>query len=287
MAGATTVPRAVFDPLDALRAIESERVTHVGGSPTMYGAMLDHPNRSSFDLTSLRVAVVSAAYVPIELVHAMKRDLGLDYAMTGYGLTEAHGIVGVTYADDPPETVANWCCKPLPGTEVKLVDDDDREVAIGERGEVLFRGYNVASGYYDEPEATAAVFQADGWLRTGDIAYMNDEGYLKVCDRKKEMLIVGGFNVAPAEVEGMLSTWDKIAAAAVIGVPDAHFGEVGMAFVVPASGMTLSEDDVIAYAKETMANYKVPRRVEIVDALPLNATGKVVKDQLRARLSER
>jgi acyl-CoA synthetase (AMP-forming)/AMP-acid ligase II len=285
MVGATTVPVPVFDPEAVLRTIEQHRITHMGGAPTIFAALLDHPGRSSVDLASLRVGVVSAAYVPVELVYRMKDELGLDYSMTGYGLTEVHGIVGVTYAEDPPETVANWSCRPLPDTEVRLVDDEGHDVAIGERGEVLFRGYTVSNGYLDEPEATAAVFHADGWLRTGDIAYQREDGYFKVCDRKKDMFIMGGFNVAPAEVEGMLTDWEKIVAAAVVGVPDDHYGEVGVAFVVPASGVSLSGDEVIAYARDAMANFKVPRRVEVVDSLPLNATGKVMKDVLRDRLA--
>jgi HIP---CoA ligase len=285
LVGATSVPMAVFDPGAVLRATERYRITHMGGAPTIFGAMLDHPARSEVDLSSMRVCVVSAAYVPVELVYRMNDELGLDYSMTGYGLTEVHGIVGVTYADDPPETVANWSCRPLPDTEVRLVDEDGNDVATGERGEVLFRGYTVSNGYLDEPEATAAVFHQDGWLRTGDIAYLREDGYLKVCDRKKDMFIMGGFNVAPAEVEGMLTDWEKIVAVAVVAMPDDHYGEVGAAFVVPASGVSLTAEEVIAYAKGAMANFKVPRRVEVVDALPLNATGKVVKDELRARLA--
>lgn len=285
MVGATSVPIAVFDPEAALRAIERHRITHLGGAPTIFGALLDHPVRKEVDLSSLRVGVVSAAYVPVELVYKMKDDLGLDYSMTGYGLTEVHGIVGVTYADDPPETVANFSCRPLPETEVRLVDDEGNDVPIGERGEVLFRGYTISNGYFDEPEATKAVFGGDGWLHTGDIAFMREDGYLKVCDRKKDMYIMGGFNVAPAEVEGMLTDWDQVVAAAVVGVPDDHYGEVGVAFVVPASGATLTPEAVIDYARGAMANFKVPRRVEIVEALPVNATGKVMKDELRAKLA--
>jgi HIP---CoA ligase len=285
MVGATSVPLAVFDPEAALRTIERQRITHLGGSPTIFAALLDHPVRHDVDLASMRVGVVSAAYVPVELVYRMKDELGLDYSMTGYGLTETHGIVGVTYPDDPPETVANWSCRPLPDTEVRLVDGDGNDVALGDRGEVLFRGYSVSNGYFDEPEATAVVFGPDGWLRTGDIAYQREDGYLKVCDRKKDMFIMGGFNVAPAEVEGMLMDWEKIVAAAVVGVPDDRFGEVGAAFVVPASGSTLTPEAVIEYARSVMANFKVPRRVEIVAALPMNATGKVMKDELRARVS--
>jgi acyl-CoA synthetase (AMP-forming)/AMP-acid ligase II len=284
MVGATTFPIPAFDPAAVLKAIDEHSITHFAGAPTIFSSLLDSPALREASLSSLRVAVVSAAYVPVELVHRMNEVFGLDYCMTGYGLAEAHGLVAITYPDDPPEVVANWCGRPIPDTAVRLVDDEGVEVGVGERGEILFRGYNVADGYLDESEASAGVFGSDGWLRTGDIAYMNAAGYLKVCDRKKDMYITGGFNVAPAEVEGLLSDWDKIAAAAVISVPDDHFGEVGAAFVVPARGAQLHPDDVIDHARVVMANYKVPRRVYIVDSLPLNATGKVVKDDLRARL---
>jgi acyl-CoA synthetase (AMP-forming)/AMP-acid ligase II len=284
MVGATSVPMSVFDPAATLQAIEEHGITHTGGAPTIFWAVLDHPARATTDLSSLRVAVVSAAYVPVELIHRMCDELGLDYAMTGYGLTEAHALVSLSQPGEPPDVVAEWSGRLIPGVEGKVIDDEGAEVPLGERGELLIRGFNLSDGYYRDPEATASVFQTDGWLHTGDIAYMNAEGYIKVCDRKKDMFIVGGFNVAPAEVEGMLVDWEKVAAAAVLGAPDPHYGEVGVAFVVPAAGVALTPEGVIAYARGAMANYKVPRRVEIVDALPTNATGKVLKDELRARL---
>jgi acyl-CoA synthetase (AMP-forming)/AMP-acid ligase II len=277
---------AVFEPEATLWSIERDHITHLGGSPTMFGALLDYQTAVQADLSSLRVATVSAAYVPVELIRRMRDELGLAYAMTGYGLTEAHATVAITYPDDPPETVANWSGRPLPGVEVRLIDDAGQDVPLGERGEILVRGFNLSSGYYEEPESTAEVFQADGWLHTGDIAYMNEAGYLKVCDRKKDMFIVGGFNVAPAEVEGMLTAWEKISAAAVVAIPDQHYGEVGVAFIVPTPGIDLTSEEVVAFARQAMANYKVPRRVEIVAALPLNATGKVLKHELRARLAQ-
>jgi HIP---CoA ligase len=285
MMGATSVPLPVFDPAVSLRTIEERDITHLGGAPTIFWSLLDHPDRTTTDLSSFRFAVVSAAYVPVELIHRMGSELGLDHVMTGYGLTEAHALVSVTRRGDPPEFVTEWAGQVIPDTEAKIVDEEGHEVPLGEQGELLVKGYNLSEGYYNDPEATAAVFHADGWLHTGDIALMNADGYIKVCDRKKDMYIVGGFNVAPAEVEGMLVDWDKVAGAAVIGAPDPHYGEVGVAFVVPAAGVALTPEEVIAWARENMANYKVPRRVEIIDALPINATGKVLKDDLRARLA--
>lgn len=285
MTGATAYPVAVFDPAAALEMIERDRITHMGGAPTLFWAMLDHPTRPQRDLSSMRTAVASAAYIPIELIQRMNKELTHDYAMTGYGLTENHAIVSATRPTDPPEVVANWSGKPLPGVEIRIVDEDGKDVPLGERGEVLVGGWGVTEGYYNDPEATAAILDADGWLHTGDIAYANEDGYFKICDRKKDMFIVGGFNVAPAEVEGLLVDWEKISSVAVIGVPDDHMGEVGYAFVVPTPGTTVTGTEVIAWAREHMANYKVPRTVKIVDALPLNATGKVLKHELRAMVA--
>ncbi len=285
MTGATSVPMRVFEPGAALAMIEEQQITHTAGPPTMFWAMLDHPSRPQRDISSLRVAVASAAYVPVDLIRRMQDELGLDWAMTGYGLTEAHAIVAITHPDDPPDVVANWSGRPLRGVDVRIVDDEGHDVPLGERGELLVRGFGVMDGYFDDPEGTAAVIDAEGWLHTGDIAYADEEGFLKVCDRKKDMYLMGGFNVAPAEVEGMLVDWEKIAGAAVVGLPDPQWGEVGAAFVVPAAGVTLTADEVVAWARVHMANFKVPRRVEIVDSLPLNATGKVIKSELRDRLA--
>jgi acyl-CoA synthetase (AMP-forming)/AMP-acid ligase II len=282
MAGATAVPLPVFDAGAALRMIEELRITHTGGAPTMFWALLDHPSRPERDLSSFRVATASAAYVPAELMDRMARELGVR-PMTGYGLTEAHALVSVSQADDPPRFAAEWSGRVIEGTEVRIVDESDHDVPLGERGELLVRGFQLMDGYYDDPDATSSVIDQDGWLHTGDVAFMNAERYLKICDRKKDIFIVGGFNVAPAEVEGLLLEWDRIAGCAVVGAPDPQWGEVGVAFVVP-SGPGLTPDDVTVWAKEHMANYKVPRQVKIVDALPTNATGKILKGELRALL---
>ncbi|HVM64973.1 MAG TPA: AMP-binding protein [Acidimicrobiales bacterium] len=281
--GATCVPVAVFDAGDALRMIEELRVTHTGGPPTLFWALLDHPTRPERDLSSLKAALASAAYVPPELVHRIETELGA-HPVAGYGLTEAHAMVATSRPDDPAELAIAWSGKPIAGTEVRVVDDAGVDVAPGERGELLVRGFQLMDGYYDDPEATAAVIDADGWLHTGDLAFANADGYIKVCDRKKDMFIVGGFNVSPAEVEGLLLEDRRLAAAAVVAVPDDHWGEVGVAFVVPAAA-GLTPGDVMAWAREHMANYKVPREVRLVDALPVNATGKVLKNELRGLLT--
>ncbi len=284
MAGATSVPLAVFDAGQALRMIEEVGITHTAGAPSMFWSLLDHPDRPGRDLSSLRVTVAAAAYVPVELVERVRSDLGVTGVMSGYGLTEAHALVSYSHRGDPPDLVAATSGQVIAGTEYRIVDDDGDDVALGERGELLVRGFHLMSGYYGDPQATAAVIDGGGWLHTGDIAYADANDYIKVCDRKKDMFIVNGFNVAPAEVEGVLVEWDAVSAAAVVGVPDARRGEVGVAFVVPAAGARLTEAEVVAYARDRMANYKVPDRVELVDALPVNATGKVLKVELRGRL---
>jgi acyl-CoA synthetase (AMP-forming)/AMP-acid ligase II len=189
--------------------------------------------------------------------------------------------------DDDPETIANTDGRAIPDVEVLVVDDDGDEVPRGEPGEVVIRGYNVMSGYLDEPEQTAATIDADGWLHTGDIAVMDERGYLDITDRKKDMFIQGGFNAYPAEIEALLLDHPDIAQVAVIGVPDERLGEVGMAFVVPTTGSRPDEDGLVAWAREHMANYKAPRYVELVDALPVNASNKVLKTELRERAAAR
>jgi len=282
MYGATAVPVATFDPAAVLQMIEELHITHTAGAPTMFWALLDHPTRPHRDLSSLRVVTASAAYVPSELISRMRDELGTR-VITGYGLTEAHGLVSVSRREDVPDLVTQWSGQVTDGAEARIVDDAGNDVPLGEQGELWVRGFQLMDGYFDDPDATRAAIDAGGWLHTGDVAYMNSDRYVKICDRKKDMYIIGGFNVAPAEVEGLLLEWDRIAGCAVVGVPDQRWGEVGVAFVV-ASGDGLSPDDVVAWAREHMANYKVPRRVVIIDALPLNATGKIVKGELRAML---
>jgi acyl-CoA synthetase (AMP-forming)/AMP-acid ligase II len=188
--------------------------------------------------------------------------------------------------DDDPETIANTSGRAIPDTEVRVVDDSGKEVPRGQPGEVVVRGYHVMKGYLDEPEETASAIDADCWLHTGDIAVMDDRGYLRITDRKKDMFIVGGFNAYPAEIENILLGNTKVAQASVVGVPDERMGEVGVAFVIPRPGANLTAVEVIEWCRQAMANYKVPRRVEIVDSLPLNASGKVLKYELRQRASE-
>ena len=283
LAGATLVALPVFDVDDALAAIARERISMIPGPPTLYQSLLNHPKLGDADLSTLRLAVTGAAAIPVDLVRRMRDELGFETVITGYGLTEVTGVATMCRYDDDLETIACTSGRAIPDVEVRVVDDDDgREVPRGDAGEIVVRGYNVMQGYFEDPEQTAETIDVDGWLHTGDIGVMDDRGYVRITDRKKDMFIVGGFNAYPAEIESLLLAHPQIAQAAVVGVPDERLGEVGVAFVVPVHGAVLDADEVVAWARSTMANFKAPRRVEVVDALPLNASGKVMKFELRA-----
>ncbi len=274
--GATLIPHLTFDPLRALQAIEQHRITVLPGPPTIYQTLLDHPARNDYDLSSLRFAVTGAATVPVVLVERMQAELDIDIVLTAYGLTEANGMGTMCRADDDAVTVATTCGRPFADFELRIDSPTPDE-----SGEVLLRGPNVMLGYLDDPEATAAAVDTDGWLHTGDIGAVDKAGNLRITDRLKDMYICGGFNVYPAEVEQVLARMEGVADAAVIGVPDGRLGEVGRAFLVARPGSNLDEQSVIAYTREHLANFKAPRSVRFVDALPRNAGGKVVKPQLR------
>jgi acyl-CoA synthetase (AMP-forming)/AMP-acid ligase II len=270
LTGATMVPQAVYDVPAAMRLIERERISVLPGAPTIFQTILDSPERTEFDLSSLRFAVTGAASVPVALVERMQRELSFDIVLTAFGMTEAV-VVTMGRKSDPPELVASTCGRATARFEIR----------IGGQGELQVRGPNVMLGYLDDPEATAAAIDAEGWFHTGDVGSIDDDGNLKITDRLKDMYICGGFNVYPAEIEQALARLDGVAESAVIGVPDGRLGEVGKAFVVRSPGRQLTEAQVIAYAREHVANFKVPRSVAFVDTLPRNPSGKVLKNVLR------
>jgi len=283
MRGATVLPHPVFDVDAVLARIGADRVSVLPGPPTLYQSLLAHPQLGTHDLSNLRLAVTGAATIPVRLIERMREELRFDTVITGYGLTESSGVVTMCREDDDPTTIATTCGRGIEGVEVRCVDDAGASVPVGEPGEVVVRGYNVMKGYLDDPDATAETIDEDGFLHTGDIGVMNERGYLRITDRKKDMFIMGGFNCYPAEIENLMLKNDAFAQVAVIGVPDERMGEVGMAFVVPGPGSTPTPEEVVAWCREHMANYKVPRRVEILETLPLNASGKVKKFELRQR----
>jgi len=271
------IPQPVFSVDTVLANIAAERVSVLPGPPTLHQSLLDHPSRQSHDLSALRLVVTGAAVVPLQLVERLRGELGVETVLTAYGLSEASGIATMCRRGDDPTVIASTSGRAIPGTQVRV------EAPPGEPGEVLVRGFNVMQGYYEDAAATAEALTADGWLRTGDVGVLDDAGNLRITDRIKDMFIVGGFNAYPAEIEQLLGLHPDVADVAVIGVPDPRLGEAGKAYVVRRAGAVLTGDDLMAWARREMANYKVPRQVEFVGELPRNASGKVVKRELRGR----
>lgn len=284
IAGATVLPHPVFDPEAVFRRIEADRVTVLPGPPTLYLSMLAHPRLAQTDLSSLRVATTGASTIPPVLIERMRRELGFEVVITAYGLTECGGLATICDPQDSAETVATTSGHAIPGTEIRIVDGNNRPLGVGEAGEICVRGFHVMQGYFEDEKATAETIDEDGWLHTGDIGTLDERGYLRITDRLKDMFIVGGFNCYPAEIEAALTTHPAIAQVAVIGMPDERMGEVGCACVVLRPGRVLDEAALIEWARENMANYKVPRHVRFFDALPVNASNKVVKNELRAQV---
>jgi acyl-CoA synthetase (AMP-forming)/AMP-acid ligase II len=279
--GATVISQPVFDPAEALRLIERERVTVLPGPPTLYASLLDHPARAGHDLSSLRLAVTGAAVVPVRLVERMRAEL-FSEVIIAYGLTESCGTVTIGDPHAAPEVASRTVGRAIAGTEVIIGGPDGRALPPGTPGEVLVRGYNVMRGYFEDPAATEAAIDPAGWLHTGDVGTLDADGTLRITDRLKDMFVVGGFNAYPAEIEQVIAGHERVSETAVIGVPDPRLGEVGRAFVVPRPGTTVTEAEIIAFCRERLANFKVPRSVRVVTALPRNASGKVLKSELRA-----
>lgn len=280
--GCAVLPERRFDAARMVDRIEHERVTMMIGPPTIFSELLAQAQGGHRDLSSLRLIVPSATSVPPELVTRMRAELGVD-VLTGYGLTEASAIVTYARVGDDPALVLDSVGRAAPGVEVTITTDDDRELPAGETGNILVGGYTVMTGYWRDPEATAAAITPDGRLRTGDVGSLDDHGFLRITGRKKDVILVGGFNVYPAEVERFLALHPLVAEVAVVGVPDERLGEVPWAFVVPVAGHGIDLAEFQDWARTRMANFKVPRNVELVDSLPRNSSMKVLRADLRNR----
>jgi fatty-acyl-CoA synthase len=279
---ALVVPSAGFDSGSTLAALASERCTSVYGVPTMFVAELSHPDRPGCDLSRLRTGIMAGSPCPLPLMEEVIETLGAREITIGYGQTEASPIITQTSVDDPIEVRVGTVGRPLPGVEVRLVDPATRnEVGPGETGELCARGHGVMAGYYKNPEATARVIDADGWLYTGDLARRCEDGNYRIVGRCKELIIRGGENIYPPEIEEFLTHHVAVAEAAVVGLPDVRFGEVVSAWVVPRPGMSLTPDDVREYCRGQIAHYKIPHYIQVVDQLPRTVTGKVRKHVLR------
>ncbi|GAB2758868.1 FadD3 family acyl-CoA ligase [Nocardioides pakistanensis] len=279
-AGTTIYPLATFDVDTLLRLIEAERISVLPGAPTIFTSLMDHPRLAEHDLSSLRFSIAGAASVPESLFQRMRDVLGFETVRQAYGLTECV-VATQSRPDEDPAHIAETTGPPVPGIEVRIVDSSGQDLPVGEDGEILLRGDNVMLGYFEDEEATRAAIDADGWLHTGDVGRRDEHGCVKITDRIKDMYIVGGFNVYPAEVENVISSHPDVLEAAVVGVPDDRLGSVGRAYVVPRQGASVSADAVVAHCRDRLANFKVPRSVVVVDAMPRNASGKVLKTELR------
>jgi acyl-CoA synthetase (AMP-forming)/AMP-acid ligase II len=288
MTGATMFPEPIFDVDLVVQRVESEGISVLPGPPTIFQTILDHPDRKGFDLSTLRLVVTGAAVVPVELVRGLWDDLGVETVLTAYGLTEATGTVTMCRRGDSAEVIAGTSGRAIPDVDVRIVDTAGIEVPRGQAGEIVVRGYNVMRGYFNDAEATDEAIDIEGWLHTGDVGTMDEVGNVTITDRLKDMYVSGGFNVYPAEVEAVLRLHPGVAQVAVVGVPDRRLGETGVAVVVPAAGGGTDdlEEGLLGWAKERLANYKVPRRVVAVESLPVNASAKVLKRELREQYVE-
>ena len=281
LAGAVMVPMPQFDVAEAIRLIEQERIAFLPGPPTIFQMLLAEREQRPFDCSSLRGGTTGAATVPPVLIERIRSELGMADIITAYGMTECVNITSCRPGDSV-DLIAQTCGAAIPGNEVIIADEAGREVARGQTGEILVRGTGVMLGYLDDPAATADAIDAEGWLHTGDVGTMDANGYVRITDRKKDMFISGGFNVYPAEVEKILAAHPGVGMVAVVGAPDERMGEVGVAYIVPRPDANLVPGEIIAWSRDNMANYKVPRRVVVVDDLPRNASGKVLKIELRS-----
>jgi long-chain acyl-CoA synthetase len=270
----TLVPR--FDPALALETIQRDKVTHFYGVPTMYGALLHHPERESYDTSSLRTCITGGASMPVEVLHGFEDAFGA-IVLEGYGLSETSPVACSNHPDR--ERKAGSIGTPLEGVEIRVVDEDDNEVPQGEVGEVVIRGHNIMKGYWGRPDATEEAMRG-GWFHSGDMARTDEDGYFYIVDRKKDLIIRGGYNVFPREVEEVLYEHPKIREAAVVGIPHEQLGEEVGAAVVLHDGEELSPEEVSAFVKENLAAYKYPRAVWFLGELPKGPTGKILKREI-------
>jgi acyl-CoA synthetase (AMP-forming)/AMP-acid ligase II len=284
LAGMTAYPVALFDAEAVLRRIETERITVLMGAPTLFTSLLDHPRRGDYDLSSLRVGHTGAANMSVELIARAREELGFDLFLTSFGLTESTALVSVNYPDADFETIAHTVGYPLPRTEIRIAGAEGGEAPAGGSGELLVRGPNVMKGYFEDPEATAAAIDSEGWLHTGDVGAIDEAGRLRILDRLKDVVIVGGFNAYPAEIENALRQHQAVADVAIIAIPDARLGEVCGACVVLKPGYSLSLHELAEWSRERLANFKVPRQLFLLDEFPRTPLGKVQKFVLRKQV---
>ena len=283
---ALVYPAEAFDPLTVLETVEAERCTALHGVPTMFIAELGHPNFKEFDLSTLRTGIMAGSPCPIEVMRRVVDEMHCKEMVIAYGMTETSPIITLTETDDPIEKQVTTVGRISPHVEVKIIDDSGRIVAPGKTGELLSRGYNVMQGYWDDPELTAESIDIAGWMHTGDLATMDEEGFCNIVGRVKDMVIRGGENIYPREIEEYLYRYEKISDVQVFGVPDEKFVEELCAWIILKPGETSTEDDIREFCNGQIAHYKIPRHIRFVDAFPMTITGKVQKFAMRDTMIE-
>ena len=284
--GATIVFSApVFDPLSTLQAVQDEKCTALHGVPTMFVTELDHPDFSSFDMSSLRTGIIAGAPCPEELMKRIIGEMHMENVLIGYGQTELSPINHMTLPEDTLENRTQTVGRPIPHIEVKIVDGDDRVVPIGEQGEICTRGYSVMKGYWNDDAKTAETI-VDGWLHSGDLGTMDEHGYVRITGRIKDMIIRGGENIYPREIEEFLFTNPKVSEVQVFGVPDQRMGEEVCAWIQLRKGETATEEEIREYCQGQISHYKIPRYVRFVDEYPMTVTGKIRKIEMSAMMAD-
>lgn len=282
LCGSCSVIVEYFDPLICLETVERERCTFFAGTPTMYIKMLQHPDFSQFNLTSLKLGLIAAAPAPVKLIHDIMDRMGIKILIHGYGMTENSVGTSMTRPGDTPEVISTTVGKPFPGAQVKIVDPNTgKDLPHGKEGELCTKGLLIMKGYYKMPEESSKLIGPEGWFHTGDLAIIDEKGYIKITGRLKDVFMPGGLNVSPEEVENILYTHPKIKQVTVVGVPDPVMGEVGMAFIELKEGEDETEEGIIQFCKGKMANFKVPKYVRFVSEFPMTSTGKVQRFKLR------
>ncbi|WP_430510342.1 AMP-binding protein [Gottfriedia solisilvae] len=280
--GATMVPVQEFHPKKVLQTVQDEKCTGLHGVPTMFIAELNEPDFSSYDLSSLRTGIMAGSNCPIEVMKAVIEKMGATEITIAYGQTESSPVITQTRTDDPIELKVESVGRALPNVEVKIVEPGTtNEVPRGVQGELCTRGYHVMKGYYKNESATKEAIDAEGWLHTGDLAIMDENGYCKVTGRLKDMIIRGGENIYPREIEEFLYTHPSVLDVQVVGVPDQVYGEEVMAWIIPKEGVSISKEEIQAYCKGKISKHKIPKYIDFVDTYPMTASGKIQKFRLR------
>ena len=283
---AMVFPGEAFDPLETLATVEAERCTALHGVPTMFIGELDHPRFDEFDISSLRTGIMAGAPCPVEVMKRVLTQMHMEDILIAYGQTELSPINNMTLPNDSLERRTETVGRAMPWVEIKIVDEDGRVVATGQKGEICTRGYSVMRGYWNDPERTAETIDAAGWLHSGDLATMDEEGYIRIVGRIKDMIIRGGENIYPREVEEFLYQHPAISEVQVFGIPDERMGEQVCAWVQLNEGMTLTEDELKAYCKDQITHFKIPKHVRFVTEYPMTVTGKIQKFVMRDQMLE-